>query len=270
MQFENYHKYMMLKRVRSPSKSEVKDGKAIDECPPKDEIEPSVDKVCESSLAFFRMEDQKLLDDLLQKKYPRFCEHLNGFELVDMSFENSHPSLLPPHVSTAFEAWNKQSPFKVDSAETFPQVDLVYNLNKVSEEAKKVEVAVQGIGSETDIQLIIFDDEEENIKVTKKVRFAQEDEIFIVENISKYLKENTEVQERPSNKRKSQKAKVQKAKGRKAKGTIGGKQEKSTNSINDYEDDGGWTLVTSGRNRHNSRRKIIIQHYNSYYYDSDY
>jgi hypothetical protein len=48
-----------------------------------------IDEDIESSLPFFRLEDQKFLDELLLKQYPEYTIDLKGFELVDMSFEDS-------------------------------------------------------------------------------------------------------------------------------------------------------------------------------------
>lgn len=249
MQFDNYYKYKMSMKVRS--KSTVSQGKVLKELQPKTEPlipVPPTQVVDQASLPFYRIEDQSFLDELLERKNHDFCEHLNGFDLVDMTFEINGPSVLPPGAAEALEAWNKQSPFMIEFAETTIKVDFVDNSKKVfSQDTKKVEVAVESNGSkagEVKIQLISFDDVKE--KPVRKVRFSDDVEIFVFENV---------VQEhRVSDQVLSKWAKFLADQAAKAK--AGGEEKKTTHSSAKTCDTSGWTRVTSGRNKHNSRRKL--------------
>ena len=103
----------------------------------------TIDEEIESNLPFFRLEDQKFLDELLLKQYPEYTMDLNVFELVDMSFEDSKSGKF--QLGTEFESLpsqtcDEQTPSEMNSAETLVPVDFVDMWEKeCSEDIKEVQ-----------------------------------------------------------------------------------------------------------------------------------
>lgn len=106
--------------------------------------EKQIEKDIESNLPFFRLEDQKFLDELLLKQYPEYVIDLNGFELVDMYFEDSKSGKFQLG-NESFEylqarTSDEQTPSEMNSAETLVPVDFVDMWeNECSEDIKEVQ-----------------------------------------------------------------------------------------------------------------------------------
>ena len=107
----------------------------------------TIDEDIESNLPFFRLEDQKFLDELLLKQYPEYTIDLKGFELVDISFEDSKSGEFQlgteSFESLLVQNSDEQTPSEMNSAETLVPVDFVDMWEKeCSEEIKEVEEIV--------------------------------------------------------------------------------------------------------------------------------
>ena len=107
----------------------------------------TIDEDIESNLPFFRLEDQKFLDELLLKQYPEYTIDLKGFELVDISFEDSKSGEFQlgteSFESLLVQNSDEQTPSEMNSTETLVPVDFVDIWEKeCSEEIKEVEEIV--------------------------------------------------------------------------------------------------------------------------------
>ena len=138
-----------------------------------------VDSVCEnqtieedieSNLPFFRLEDQKFLDELLLKQYPEYVIDLNGFELVDMYFEDSKSGKFQLG-NESFEylqarTSDEQTPSEMNSAETLVPVDFVDMWEKqCSEDIKEVqEILVEVEEIEVEVEEIVVENQDIDVK----------------------------------------------------------------------------------------------------------
>ena len=104
----------------------------------------TIDEDIESNLPLFRLEDRKFFGELLLKEYPEYTVDLKGFELVDMSFEDSKSDKFQlgteSFESLLVQTSDEQTPSEMNSAETLVPVDFVDTWEKeCSEDIKEVQ-----------------------------------------------------------------------------------------------------------------------------------